>query len=723
MALPDNVLSSQYIEGGFLEPDNLTTGRLEDWERGGKGLSDTSEGVDYQDWYLSYDRETGIVTATPQTTGSPQTLFTLTGITDLNFTFDQNMHPFVCYYTDADEAWYWWWDPIPVGQVFVEMASGVGIPRCCLDDKRPSQVSASDILLVYTLNGNLYYREQRDRFTVEYLLREGVSGDVHRVGMGDNLRVKFDVGGGITVGQVVQDLCHFVGITNSDTTQIDDIPIRGFLAANPYSASDTIRVLQAGYFFDFPEIDGRLVAILRGGSTVATISRADMVMGEEAEYESAREQGVEFPQKLHLNYSNAETDYTPTKATSERRSKDIKSLTETSVEIPVNYETQEATEVVDKMHKTAWTEMEGTVKFAIPEKWARLVASNPVNVEVDPGVYKRVRIQKITQVDGVLQVVGVNDRIANASSHVVGQPYVPPSEPPSNLTVATTYEVMDLPALLQTHDTLHVYISAFGDGIWTGATVQQLIDTEWIDKGEVTYPETMGQNVEVFNSHARGYDTTNTLLVNLSDDAVASITQTEFDAGGNAALIGDEIINFKDVAAEGDYFRLSNINRAQMNTNSATHAIGTRFVMLTSPTLIPIQASFVNQNVTLRVVSFGTTPTVDDETTFQFFGRSQIEWPPLNPTASLVDGDWLIDWDHNKRIGAPNETVESVHFTGFQVQLIDSGISITLDIPVDSLTYTNAEQLVDFGGAVSSFEAIYIWGVNEYTGNGGIAGV
>ena len=74
------------------------------------------------------------------------------------------------------------------------MAPGVGSPKCCMDDKRALATATSDILLGYVQGGDLYYREQRDRFLVPYLLKVGVTGQVIQVGMARNLRVDFFVG-------------------------------------------------------------------------------------------------------------------------------------------------------------------------------------------------------------------------------------------------------------------------------------------------------------------------------------------------------------------------------------------------------------------------------------------------------------------------------------------------------------------------------------------------
>lgn len=526
-----------------------------------------------------------------------------------------------------------------------------------------------------------------------------------------------------SVGQIVTDLANFVDVDDIDTTTTDAIEVRGFLAAGGYNVADSIRALQRAYFFDVPEVDGELVTVRRGGASVATILQEDMVRDLEAKFETERQQAVEFPRKLHVVYTAAETDYTPTIQTSERRSPDIQAVSEINVEVPVNLLANEAIQIADKMHKVSWAEFEGTIKFAVSEKYMYLVESDVITVELNTGVLVRVRIEKIIFVDGVVSIEAVIDRASAYSSALAAPTPVEPFAPISNLPGISRFEVMDLPALVQEHDTLHVYVAAhgFGDPAWTGAIVEQLVDTEWIEKARPAYPSGIGQVEEVMAAADAGIDEVNTLLVSLSDDDIASITQDEFDIGGNAALVGGEIINFRDVAAEGDNYRLSYITRGALETGSPTHAIGERFVILFAPTRVLLDAVHLFNPVKLRVYSIGTLPATTDEIEFYFNGTSQLEWAPQNATMALDGGDWIFRWDHYRRIGAPYNAVASVHFDRFVIRLIDGSTVIDLETINESITYTEAAQIADFGAAVAAFDEVQIWGVNEYTGAGAIA--
>ena len=93
--IPEQRLSTEPVTAVYLDPDILNSYKLQDYERGGIALHDPLQGLEYQNWYLTYDTPDVIVT--PQTTGSASVLFSIADITEFSLAFDQNMHPFVTY--------------------------------------------------------------------------------------------------------------------------------------------------------------------------------------------------------------------------------------------------------------------------------------------------------------------------------------------------------------------------------------------------------------------------------------------------------------------------------------------------------------------------------------------------------------------------------------------------------------------------------------------------
>lgn len=185
--LPLNQLSTVLVIGGYLDPDDNTTTDLVDYELGGIEIQDPSQGLRVKTWVVYIDGQDVKITAEDR---QPTVQFTRTGVlTEVSLAFDQNMRPTIAFVED-DVATLYWYDTVAQAAVFSTF-TGASTPRVCLDDKRESQLGTSDILLAYIKTNNLYFRAQRDRFTVEYLLYTEINAKLVKLGMTDKNRVQF----------------------------------------------------------------------------------------------------------------------------------------------------------------------------------------------------------------------------------------------------------------------------------------------------------------------------------------------------------------------------------------------------------------------------------------------------------------------------------------------------------------------------------------------------
>lgn len=113
-------------------------------------------------------------------------------MTEISFSFDANMQPTVAYVASG-QAYLNWYDSIEATYVTTELADGVTTPRVSLDDKRflgSNAYQVSDVILAYVRAGNLYYLQQRDRYTIERLLKTGVTPLI-KIGFSRGLRLQF----------------------------------------------------------------------------------------------------------------------------------------------------------------------------------------------------------------------------------------------------------------------------------------------------------------------------------------------------------------------------------------------------------------------------------------------------------------------------------------------------------------------------------------------------
>lgn len=188
--LPEGKLSSQSVAAqSILGGRSLTVSLKQDFEDGPIELNDPSAGLYYQIWQaLSHDGGVRLYDADEVATE----ILTALNITEMSFTFDQNGRPAICF-TQYGQTKIYWFDSALGGVTTTTIGAGIGSPKLILDDKRQTQTGPSDIIMGYIKNRQLCYRQQRDRFTIEYVLATNVAGRLQKIGMGNNLRLQFVV--------------------------------------------------------------------------------------------------------------------------------------------------------------------------------------------------------------------------------------------------------------------------------------------------------------------------------------------------------------------------------------------------------------------------------------------------------------------------------------------------------------------------------------------------
>jgi len=110
-------------------------------------------------------------------------------ITEVSLSFDQLMRPTIVFVEQGIPKMKWF-DSTEGGEVVTEYPASYKNPRVTLDDPIASSAD-SDILFFYLKNGDLCYRQQRDRYTIEYTYATEVGiRYLHKVGMTASRRLQ-----------------------------------------------------------------------------------------------------------------------------------------------------------------------------------------------------------------------------------------------------------------------------------------------------------------------------------------------------------------------------------------------------------------------------------------------------------------------------------------------------------------------------------------------------
>lgn len=191
--MPDNVLSTTPVRARFVGARGLAVTATVDYQDGGIAIQDASQGLLYQRWRArlidSGEDSSHVLLDSPNT---PEfVLYQLPNITEISISFDQNMRPALAY-VDGSGSHLWWYNS-QSESMQVTSIDGIS-PRIALDDPRligSQGYQTNDIILGYLRDGNFYYRQQRDRFEIERLLRSGVNSRLIKLGLNRQLRLQF----------------------------------------------------------------------------------------------------------------------------------------------------------------------------------------------------------------------------------------------------------------------------------------------------------------------------------------------------------------------------------------------------------------------------------------------------------------------------------------------------------------------------------------------------
>lgn len=163
--IPNNMFTDSPVVTGFIPPYDLPYTPMQQIVLGGIAISDPSKGRMFQTWTAYY--ESGNINIKP-TNGAVVETIPAPGAISISLAFDNNMGIVLCWQTSTGSVLYYY-DTVAESYV-TNSTFGLGTTSCrvAVDDPRDSSVTASDVIFAYTLNGRLYWRQQRDRYVTQY---------------------------------------------------------------------------------------------------------------------------------------------------------------------------------------------------------------------------------------------------------------------------------------------------------------------------------------------------------------------------------------------------------------------------------------------------------------------------------------------------------------------------------------------------------------------------
>jgi hypothetical protein len=533
----------------------------------------------------------------------------------------------------------------------------------------------------------------------------------------------------ITLSTIITDICERAGVLagNINATALTD-GVWGFAIDRQMSARQALEVLAPTFWFDAVESDTTLKFVHRSGTPVATIPLDDMVVGSSNNEPLAFTRGseIELPTQLNISYLAVGADYQPGLQYARRVSTSQQNSTTTFDAACVMDDTQAAVSVAVMF----WDTLAGrsSFKFATTMKWAQLEPTDIVLLPTPNATYMA-RLTRKTEAAGridweAMACAPIYSQVAAGGAITAGQ----------NVSgnVPTSCQILDIAPLRdQDGDAPNLYVAMYGATGWPGGTLFKSYDSgatfvAGISMGTMS---TAGGATSVLGTWTGGnvFDEKNTVDVSItSGQTLSSVSDVSVLNGANVALVGNEIIQFKNATliSTGRY-RLSGLLRGRFATEGAYagHSIGERFVLLTgvvglqSANSADIGAARIYDAVTIgQPIGTGLQQTITEA------GNTLKCFSPvyLNATNNAAVGDITLTWVRRNRKAwqwLPAVDVPMSEATEAYVVSIFNGAGTTVLRTINvsaaqTVVYTSAQQVTDFGAAIA-IGGTLIWGVQQ----------
>lgn len=163
--IPANTFTVDAIVSNFISPNSDPYIAFRQVVLGGLAIGDPSKGRTFQRWVIAY--EAGTINVKPEN-GSIAFSLIASDVLSISLSFDNNMGIVIAWRTITGAKLYYY-NSISSTYTTREFIGPTSC-RVCVDDARDFNSSQSDVIFAYTKDGKLYYRQQRDRYDVEYLI-------------------------------------------------------------------------------------------------------------------------------------------------------------------------------------------------------------------------------------------------------------------------------------------------------------------------------------------------------------------------------------------------------------------------------------------------------------------------------------------------------------------------------------------------------------------------
>lgn len=456
-----------------------------------------------------------------------------------------------------------------------------------------------------------------------------------------SITTPISIGSSVPLSSVVTDICLVMTPSDLDVSQLTD-SVDGYIVSSQMSARSAIEPLQKAYYFDSVEHDGKVKFVKRGSSAVVTIPESDLAVHESGTQLPDttvvnRKQEVELPNEVNVQYLDNTIAYQTGSQIAQRQTVDTKN--KVSLDLALALTSTKAKQIADVTMYDLWNDRT-SVEISNGWKYAYLEPTDVINITTSTGT-RTVRITESEFNKGINNVKTVLED-ANIYTQNAAAPVM--LAPSTNITLpsVTNLQLLDIPLLQDADNGIGAYMAACGGSGWPGCQIYKSTDNgvTWNSyDNPILTPTVIGKASTTLGNFTLNniFDETNTVTVVLNYGTLSSTTEINILNGINAALLGNEIIQFKNaVLTAANTYVLSGLLRGRLGTEWAisTHTSSDRFVALNS-TIRTLTSTSSDYNIARKYKAV-TFNTYIEDALVTTFTNNLTSLKPLSPV--LIGG-------------------------------------------------------------------------------------
>lgn len=538
----------------------------------------------------------------------------------------------------------------------------------------------------------------------------------------------------IQVSTVVSEICQLAGLSTSeiDVSDLTDSYLRGYILSNQQSGRTALQTLCDTFFFDIVDSSKKLKFVKRGKNPVVTIPEDDVVVteGQEDHINVTFADTLTLPYKVNLSFFDYDNDFQISSQPAQRYT--VNNQNVSSIQVAIATSSSKGRQIANVILYNAWNEST-VLEFSLSHKYFYLEVGDLVSL-IKNGIEYIVRIKTINYQNDVMIIQAVEDDPTIYKQNIVGGKV----EYSLTNTIATTIpsrlELLDIPLLRDQDDNVGIYLSVAGytQNNWSGCQIYKSNDSgqswnAW--SSSKTRAGIIGDCLTVLGDFKAGYifDEMNTVTVK-TNSTLSSTTASNVRSGSNIAVIGNELIGFKNATliAENTYV-LSGLLRGLQGTEReiGNHKTSERFVLATLSNLY-LEAYNLSEFELQREFKAATFSQLLSDAFVKQFTYKAVAYKPYSPShvggGRDSSGNLFIKWKRRTRINGSwkngtdvplGETLEA-----YSIDIIKNGSVIrTINSSTQNAQYTATQQIEDFGSVQSSI-TFNVYQISSAVGRG-----